>query len=331
MAFLVILLVLLALFLGSLAFGILVYRRSFQCRFPGGGDYFPYFSQLHPTWHRRPVAFPSNRGDRLRGDLFSYDGPQKGLIALCHGYGMTRNDYLPECEFFCQSGYSVLAFDGSGTGDSDGLLYGLPQHILDLATCLRFIRQDPELHSLPLLLYGHSWGGYSVDCVCLTGTYPIRGIISASAFQVSTAGIGPYMERHWGLAAKLPLLGVRLYQRMKFGAIAGATAVKGLRLTDAPVLILQSSDDTIIRYRDNYQVLYAAFQNDPNKTFLPLTGHNHNITTPPEVDQAKRRLLKPLRSGTATPEQLQEMDRLKAQVDKELLRRFTAFYDQCIQ
>ena len=322
---------LLAVLLGSMLFGVVIYRRSFQCRFSGGGDYFPYFSQLHPTWHRRPVEFSSNRGHTLRGDLFSYDGPRKGLIVLCHGYGMTRNDYLPECEYFCRRGYWVLAFDGSGTGDSGGLLYGLPQHILDLAACLQFVHDDPALSSLPLLLYGHSWGGYSVDCVSLAGAYPIRGIVSASAFQVSTAGIGPYMERHWGLAAKLPLLGVRLYQRAKFGALAGATAVKGLQRTDAPVLILQSSDDAIISYRDNFQVLYAAFQKDPKKAFLPLTGHNHNITTPPEVDQTKRRLLKYLRSGTATPEQLREMNHLKAQVDTELLALLADFYDGCLE
>lgn len=319
---------LLALFL--MLAGAWIYRNTFQSRFEGGGDYYPYFSRLHPGWQRSAVSFPSRQGDTLRGYLFSYDIPQKALIVLCHGYGMSLDDYLPECEFFCRNGYTVLAFDGSGTGISDGILRGLPQHILDLSSCLNYVNSNPELNKLPRLLYGHSWGGYSVDCVHLLGHYPVRGIISASAFQVSTAGLKPYMQRHWGAAATLPLLGVTLYQRLKFGTLADATGVAGLQRTEAPVLILQSRDDGIIRYQDNYEVLYAAFHNDPNKHFLPLDGRNHNITTPPDVDKEKRKLLKYLRSGTASPAQLAEMDVLKSQVDEILLARFVTFYDNCI-
>lgn len=310
--------------------GACIYRKHFHARFDGGGDYYPYFSTLHPDWNRQAVSFPGGRGDTLRGYIFSYENAPKALIVLCHGYGMSLNDYLPECEYFCRAGYAVLAFDGSGVGSSDGLLYGLPQHILDMRACLDYVNSNTTLNQLPLLLYGHSWGGYAADCVSALGDYPIRGIISASAFQVSTAGIGPHLERHWGKLAGLMLFGVRLFQRISFGALANITAVEGLQKTDAPVLILQSSDDGIIHYRDNYEVLYKAFRNDPKKTFLPLTGHNHNITTPPEVDLAKRKLLKYLRSGTATEEQLREMDDLKAQVDEELLLRFVEFYDQCL-
>lgn len=322
--------ILILLLLGLILAGACIYRKHFHIRFDGGGDYFPYFSTLHPGFRRQAVSFPGGRGDTLRGYLFSYETPPKALIVLCHGYGMSLMDYLPECEYFCRAGYAVLAFDGSGVGSSDGLLYGLPQHILDLATCLDYVNLNPDLSRLPLLLYGHSWGGYSTDCVSAVKPFPIRGIISASAFQVSTAGIGPHLERHWGKLAGLMLLGVRLFQRITFGPLANVTAVEGLQKTAAPVLILQSSDDGIIHYRDNYEVLYRAFQNDPKKTFLPLTGHNHNITTPPEVDKAKRKLLKALRSGTATEEQLREMDNLKAQVDEELLARFVEFYDKCL-
>ena len=288
------------LVLGFALTGTFICRRHFHTRFDGGGDYYPYFSALHPGWMRQAVSFPGGRGDTLRGYVFSYDIAPKALIVLCHGYGMSLNDYLPECEYFCRAGYAVLAFDGSGVGVSDGILYGLPQHILGMQACLDYVNSEEALARLPLLLYGHSWGGCAADCVSALGQYPIRGIISASAFQVSTAGIGPYLERHWGKLAGLMLLGVRLFQRMRFGTLAKVTAVEGLRKTAAPVLILQSDDDGIIHYRDNFEVLYAAFREDPRKTFLPLTGHNHNITTPQSVDRAKRKLLKALRSGTAT-------------------------------
>ena len=144
----------LLLALGLLLAGALNYHHSFHRRFDGGGDYFPYFSGLHPGWTRGRVEFPSNRGDTLRGWVFSYPGPQKALIVLYHGYGMSLDDYLPECEYFCRQGYAVLAFDGSGTGASDGLLEGLPQHILDLGACLDYVNSKPDLSALPLLLCG---------------------------------------------------------------------------------------------------------------------------------------------------------------------------------
>ena len=327
---LLVLAVLLLLVLALMLAGAWTYRKTFQARFEGGGDYFPYFSQTHPTWHRDSVSFQSNHGDTLRGYVFSYPDAPKALIVLCHGYGMSLDDYLPECEYFCRNGYAVLAFDGSGTGISDGILYGLPQHILDLASCLDYVSSNSSFNQLPLLLYGHSWGGYSVDCVSLVKKYPIRGIISAAAFQVSTAGLGPDMHRHWGAVAVLPLLGVTIYQRITFGPLASATAVEGLRRISTPVLILQSNDDSIIRYQDNYEVLYAAFKDDSQKSFLPLVGHNHNITTPPKVDIEKRKLLKFLRNGTATSEQLAKMDELKAQVDEDLMARFVQFFNRCL-
>lgn len=315
---------------GLILAGACICRKHFHTRFDGGGDYFPYFSTLHPGWNRREISFPSDYGDTLRGYIFSYSTNPKALIVLCHGYGMSLNDYLPECEYFCRSGYGVLAFDGSGVGISDGMLYGLPQHISDLQSCLDYVNSSPEWSRLPLLLYGHSWGGYAANCVSALGVYPIQGIISASAFRVSTAGIGPHLARHWGHLSGLLLLGVRLFQFLHFGKLANLSAVEGLQHTDAPVLILQSDDDGIISYQDNFEALYAAFCDDPKKTFCPLTGHNHNITTPPEADREKRKLLKFLRSGTATPQQMARMDALKAQADEALLSQFTAFYDQCI-
>ena len=276
--------------------GLILAHRQFHCRFEGGGDYFPYFSELHPNWKREAVSFPGTAGT-LRGWLFSYpDAPPKGLIVFFHGYGMGHADYLPECEYFCRRGYLVLSFDGAGTDISDGMLLGLPQHILDLQSCLRYVCSQPELSALPLLLYGHSWGGYAADCIGALERFPIRGIVSAAGFYGSLSALAPYTRRHYGPLAPLPLLGIRLYQRLHFGRLAGMTAVKGLSRQSCPVLTAQSDDDRILPYKKNYMVLYRRFHDDPRFTFLPLTGHDHNITTPHAVDLQKLKLLKVLRS-----------------------------------
>ena len=69
--------------------GLILAHRQFHCRFEGGGDYFPYFSGLHPDWKREAVSFPGTAGT-LRGWLFSYPGTTpKGLIVFFHGYGLS--------------------------------------------------------------------------------------------------------------------------------------------------------------------------------------------------------------------------------------------------
>ena len=322
--------ILLVAALGFVLAGLILSHRQFRCRFEGGGDYFPYFSGLHPDWEREAVSFPGTAGT-LRGWLFSYpDTTPKGLIVFFHGYGMSHADYLPECEYFCRRGYWVLSFDGAGTGISDGMLLGLPQHILDLQSCLRYVQNQAALSALPLLLYGHSWGGYAADCIGALESFPIRGIVSAAGFYGSLSALAPYTRRHYGPLAPLPLLGIRLYQRLSFGRLAGITAVKGLSRQSCPVLIAQSDDDRILPYKKNYMVLYRRFHADPRFTFLPLTGHNHNITTPHEVDLQKLKLLKVLRGPNPLQDATHEINRLKTITDEDLLGKFADFFDRCL-
>lgn len=314
-----------------IALGYRMAGKQFSARFDGGGDYFPYYSALHPGWCRTPFSCENNHGETLRGFLFSSpESTPKAIIVVYHGYGMSLDDYLPECAYFCRRGYLVLALDGSGVGHSDGVLRGLPQHILDLKSCLQAIRQDPSLSQLPLLLYGHSWGGYGADCVSALGDFSIRGIVSASGFYHALAALAPHARRHYGVMASFPLLGVRLYQLFRFGRLAGTTAVQGLRRTTCPVLITQSDDDKILPYRKNYLVLYREFHTDPRFTFLPLTGKNHNITTPPEIDREKRQLLTALRSPQPPREAIERIQELKTQVDEALLCQFADFFDSCL-
>ncbi|MDD6024628.1 MAG: alpha/beta hydrolase [Oscillospiraceae bacterium] len=325
-------LLLLAGYGGLVAYGAQNYRSTLRRRFEGGGDYYPYFVKEHPAWKRREISFLNNRGQKLRGFLFSYEKcPPRALLVLYHGYGMSLDDYLPECEYFSRRGYLVLAFDGSGTGHSEGILYGLPQHILDLKSCLDFVKEDPELSWLPLLLYGHSWGGYGVDCVGVLGDWNIRGIVSASAFATSTAALVEHVKRHYSFLSGPLVRGLRMEERRSYGKLADVTAMDGLKKQNCPVLITQSDDDRIIRYSDNYQVLEKAFSGNPRFTFLPLSGKNHNITTPTEVDAQKRKLLKVLTGDNPPQEAIDEIHRLKLYVDYELLERFGDFLDGCLE
>lgn len=69
----------------------------------------------------------------------------------------------------------------------------------------------------------------------------------------------------------------------------------------------------------------------PGFTFLPLTGHDHNITTPHAVDLQKLKLLKVLRSPNPPQNAINEINRLKTITDEELLGKFADFFDRCLK
>ncbi|MBR0085538.1 MAG: alpha/beta hydrolase, partial [Lachnospiraceae bacterium] len=162
-------------------------KKEFGTRNTETSGFFDYFFQKNPDLSFRRINIMSDKA-RLGGIVMEPQGTAKALIVMTHGYGRTLEHYLPECACFVRSGYEVLAFDGTGTGMSEGSgLKGLPQHTIDMAHVLDHVEKDPDLCRLPLLLYGHSWGGYAANAVSCFKKYPLKGLISVAAYNDSLA------------------------------------------------------------------------------------------------------------------------------------------------
>ncbi|GLT83032.1 hypothetical protein SLE2022_013450 [Rubroshorea leprosula] len=94
-------------------------------------------------------------------------GPTRGIIFGVHGYG---NDiswtFQSTMIFFAQKGFACFAVDIEGHGRSQGLKAYVPNLdlvIQDLLSFFNFIKQYPQFHGLPRILYGESMGG----AICL--------------------------------------------------------------------------------------------------------------------------------------------------------------------
>ncbi len=60
----------------------------------------------------------------------------------------------------------MFSFDCTGSHESRGKgTTGLPQLALDLNAALSYMESDSALDGVPIMLYGHSWGGYAVAAV----------------------------------------------------------------------------------------------------------------------------------------------------------------------
>lgn len=130
------------------------------------------------------IEFKSNKGQILRGNIYTNKKVKekdiKGLLVFVHGMGAGHLSYTTEINTLAKNGYKVLAYDNTGTCASEGKsLNGFYQSVLDLKSCLKFIKENDKLNKYDLGLIGHSWGAYTV-CQSLKYESNVKTVVALS-------------------------------------------------------------------------------------------------------------------------------------------------------
>jgi len=145
-------------------------------------------------------------------------------------------------------GWSVFSFDPTGTFASEGnSMVGLPQARRDLAAALSYIKDNAAVKDLPVLLYGHSWGGYAVAAV-LNDRQDIAAVASISGFNSPMGILAEDAKRELGVLGQVEYPFGWAYQVLRFGKDALVTAVEGINRTEIPILVIHGSADEAIDY-----------------------------------------------------------------------------------
>ena len=170
---------------------ILVYEDNFGERFETA-DWMAYSVSDFEGLQVEECSFPSNENQLLAGYCYSKaapDGtqPPKGVVVIAHGLGGGgQNTYMDLADYFTSNGYLVFAYDVTGNDKSEGSsVKGLPQGVIDLDYALRYVKQSDVYAGLPIVLFGHSWGGYSVGNV-LNCQPDVKAAVLAAGFDRST-------------------------------------------------------------------------------------------------------------------------------------------------
>ena len=307
------------------------YSKVFNIRGKESTDFCDYFLARLPTLKAEPFTFLSGK-ETLAGMRFSYTVEPKALLVMVHGYGWNMEDYFPQAELFARQGYLVLIFDGMGIGRSSGAsIHGLPQHMLDAAAMLDYVAADATLAALPLLLYGHSWGGYAADAVHCGKRYPVRAIVSVSAYNEPLAVMEKTLQDKYGWLSRILIVPPVIFQRLAFGKAANYSAVRGLGQVDCPVLVVHSRGDTMLPFAGNYQKIYDAHRDKSNFCFIPLEGENHNIGIPHGVNERRIALQRELRKAEEKEALSAELWAVQMVIDEEMLGQFAAFFEESLQ
>ena len=125
------------------------------------------------------------------------------------------------------------------------------------------------------MLIGHSWGGYSVGNVL--NLHPdIRAAVIISGFNESEDMLKyqgeKYAKDKWGIL--LPYL--KLYERLKFSKeFADISAIDGMQMTDAGIMIVHSKDDATVPTRFGYDKFYNEFCDNERFNFVLYEDKGH--------------------------------------------------------
>ncbi len=332
---------------GDWALTVTVYNENFNKRFE---SYEPLmlhiddFDGLQCTQYQ----FSSDKGQTLTGYLYSSGENQRGIIIMAHGFGGGGfNSYMDCADYFARHGYYVFAYDATGNDESEGDgVGGLPQGVIDLDHAISFVEESGNFPDLPIALFGHSWGGYSV-CSVLTYHPEIKAVIACSGFNSSSAMFEAQGKELAGNGIYVMMPFVKLHERIKFGNYASNTALDGFSASEAAVMIVHSADDDVVPIQYGYEIYYDKYKDNPRFTFICLedSGHNHiyhDITYVNELNAAFEQWLKTLDYNYDAAENRERFaadkaDFLYRNLDRnkwcnmlnlELFEKFTSFLDE---
>ncbi len=178
------------------------------------------------------------RGECLFARQWEPEGNPIGGVAIVHGLGDHSGRFANVAEQFSKAGYWVVAHDQVGHGQSSGPRghVGSYEWLLDdIGALLIELRQ--RVGTLPLFLYGQSFGGNLVLNFVLRRQPQVRGAIASSPLLLPAAE-PPIWKR---ALARLLNLG---WPSFTFG-----TGINALNLSHDPAVVSAYKKDPLVHNR----------------------------------------------------------------------------------
>ena len=185
-------------------------------------------------------------GVRLEGYLYRCNGEnaKDALVVIAPGFHAGADDYLWQIQSLLDYGWSVFAYDPTGSCNSGRESYvGFPQQIIDMEATLGYLESKHRFGYEKIALLGHSRGGYAAACALETD-YEIDAVITVSGVNSAMEGIMGHASAYVGPVAYGNYGFLWLYQVMLFGTdTVNAIADEAISGSDVPVLIVHGAQD----------------------------------------------------------------------------------------
>lgn len=194
---------------------------------------------------REEISFKSGE-NRLYGCVYSPPGKSAGVVVVSNGVNCRLDRHLPEILCFVDHGFSVMTFENTGVGKSEGGgTVGIAQARLDMVAAIEYVKSSAALSKLPLVLYGHSLGGYAA-ATALRDAPEIRAAVCVSGFDSPNENMRRSARRYVGVLADIQYPFMCLQNYFLFGDKSDSSAVEAINSTDTPVMIVGGSGDDVV-------------------------------------------------------------------------------------
>lgn len=226
------------------------------------------YEDLEEAYPRKLVSFKSGE-NLLQGYVYGKEDA-KALVVVVHGLGGGADSYLPQITYFVDQGWQVFSYDATGSFDSEGkTTKGFPQALLDLNYALSYLKTQSDTKDKPVLLFGHSWGGYAAATI-LHYEQDIAAVVSVSGANSSMEMIMEQGEKIMGSFIKLQYPYLWLYERILFGKAASFSAEDALRHTEVPTFIVHGKEDEMVGYHQSSIISKIRTLDHPYVTTLTI-------------------------------------------------------------
>jgi pimeloyl-ACP methyl ester carboxylesterase len=250
-----------------------LYSRQFARTETPESSIYPSYDEI-TGYDRYPVSFKSGE-NTLRGNVYGAEN-DGGLVVIVHGLGGGSDNYIMEMMWFVDHGRSVLTYDATGSFSSDGDgKVSLAQAALDLDAALTFIEGDERLRERPVLLFGHSWGGYAVTAV-LNFDHDVTASVCMAGYDLPFDLLFEQSRNIIGGLAYALYPFERVYHRIVVGKTERLSAVEGINRSGIPVLIVNGDRDDVVRADGSGLASHRGEITNPNVEYLEVKNRGHN-------------------------------------------------------
>jgi len=202
-------------------------------------------------------------GDKVHAWYWQSPNKNAPTVLYLHGARWNLNGSAFRIEGWTRMGYSVLAIDYRGFGQSTELLPSQETATEDASVALHELaRRQPD--PAKRFVYGHSLGGaIAIDLASQPSLPDFAGLIVESSFTSIAAMLGTL---RWG---KLP--GATLLVTQPFASVESLTTL------DTPVLFLHGTEDRVVPHTMSDELFAAALMVPESlKRLVKIDGASHS-------------------------------------------------------
>jgi alpha-beta hydrolase superfamily lysophospholipase len=229
--------------------------------------------------------------DGLRLAAWFVPAPEaRGVVILCHGYGISRDQMLPFLPCLHKAGFSCFLFDFRASGQSEGRTATAGKtEVRDLEAAVEYLGSQPDTAALPLGVLGLSMGG-AVAILAAAHDTDIAGVVSDCAYADLEKESQQWLRGWFGPLAPIFVPTVLWLGKHLFGLdLKGVAPIEHVgAIAPRPILFIHGTADRLTRPQDAQELFDAAGK--PKELWL-VEGASHGGSYHAQPEEYERRVV----------------------------------------